>query len=272
MQYDLVTDKDREKYAPELVGQRHVLVKRKEKIWVVKNKPISSNEEKRDLLAYLLGSPFANVAEVYLPTNDEIQQINTLRESEVQSLQNHTSYLIRLGGSYRVDEICCKTLEKAVASELVFSVWIRRRDVHANNRVYLIGIPIFFDHGTAFLGQKELADIKSFFGVPAPEGHGGAWRIKVTQAELSTIWSRQHPIDYHYVNNIDDFKGQIDQAKGKIKDVSIDRLKDLISVAGFQKEETEQIWQFLKINQRNIDDDVEMMKTIIFQDLQEQSI
>jgi len=169
--YIFATDDERVKCAPELVGKKHVVVKGEKKLWVVKHKPGSKDEEKRDLLAYLLGHQFANVAEVKLLDSSEHSQIKNLSNKGENSLVTNT-FIIRLGGSYSTHELPCKTLEQAVANELIYSLWIRRRDTHANNRAYTDkGIPVFFDHQTAFLGEPK-SDINTFFS-RSGEGHAG---------------------------------------------------------------------------------------------------
>lgn len=242
--YELFSEEKRSKYAPELVGQKHVVVSDGEKLWVVKHKPGSTDEEKRDRLGYLLGRKLANVAEVKLLNKQEHIQIRTLAGKESSNVDN--TFLVRLGGSYSIEELSCKTLDQAVATELVYSTWIRRRDTHANNCVYTEGIPIFFDHQTAFLGQSELADISTFFSEPATEGHACNWRVRETQGDKTTIKARQGNIDHHYINSLETFRKQINAANFALKNSLKRGWEDLISEAGFDSSKKRRLLTFSK--------------------------
>ena len=262
--YSLATDEDRAKYAPELVGQGHVIVTDGEKYWVRKHKSGSVDQEKRDYLGYFLGKGFANVAEVKLLNQEELNQIVNLSPTRGPATTGNT-FLVRLGGSYSLSELPCKTLEEAVATELVYSLWIRRRDTHASNRVYAEGIPVFFDFETAFLGQKELSDINSFFSGFGKEGHANRWRVKETKEIITTIKSRQTIIDHHYVSNIDVFKHQVQLAVVKLREITSTNWEDTSEKAGFADSERDEMAAFLKRNLETLNDDIKTMQQIIFQ-------
>ena len=262
--YSLATDDDRAKYAPELVGSKHILVNDGEKYWVRKHKSGSVDQEKRDYLGYFLGKGVANVAEVRLLNQEELNQIVSLAPTEGPATTGNT-FFIRLGGSYSLSELPCKTPEEAVATELVYSLWIRRRDAHASNRVYVEGIPIFFDFETAFLGQKELSDINSFFSENGIEGHANRWRVRETKEIITTIKSRQMAIDHHYVSNIDAFKHQVQLAVAKLRKLMSPGWEDIPEKAGFADSERDEIAAFLKRNLETLDEDIEMMQRIILQ-------
>lgn len=263
--YGLATDEDRAKYAPELVGRGHVIVTDGEKFWVVKHKPGLLDIEKREFLGYLLGHKFSNVAEVKLLDQEEHRQVRTLAGKGEDSLPSNT-FLVRLGGSYPIDDLPCQTVEKAVATELVYSTWIRRRDTHADNRVYVNGIPVFFDHHVAFLGEPEQANIATFFNPqPASYGHAGAWRIKERQDTMTTLEARTGNKAHHYVKDQNSFKRQIEDAKIDIMNSLENRWKDLIPGAGFTDSKRDEIAAFLKRNLETMNDDIEMMQQIIFQ-------
>lgn len=262
--YSLAIDEDKAKYAPELVGSKHILVNDGEKYWVRKHKSGSVDEEKRDYLGYLLGKGFANVAEVRLLNQEELNQIVNLAPTEGLATTGNT-FLVRLGGSYSLSELPCKTPEEAVATELVFSLWIRRRDTHERNRVYVENIPVFFDFETAFLGQKELSDINSFFSELGKEGHANRWRVRETKENMTTIKSRQTVIDHHYVSNIEVFKHQVQLAVAKLQMIASTVQEDTLKKAGFVDSKKDEITVFLKRNFETLDDDVKMMQQVIFQ-------
>jgi hypothetical protein len=45
----------------------------------------------------------------------------------------------------------------------VFSLWIRRRDTHAENTDCVGDVPVFFDPGVAFDGEEGYEDSGRFF-------------------------------------------------------------------------------------------------------------
>lgn len=263
-QFKLVTEQERAEFAPELVRTGHKLIRNGEKLWVVKHKPSGVNEEKRDRLAYLLGKDIANVAEVKLLNNEELQNIKALTgESDNSSINN--TFLIRLSGNYSLSELPCKTLEEAVAMELVYSIWIRRRDTHAKNRAYLSGIPIFFDHQTAFLGDHGLEDINYFFHGQG-EGHAGSWRVKEASEVITTQIARSRRIDTHWVHNIDIFKEFLELSKRKIRSLSHENIENVVAEVGFTSEQTTQIVSFLVTNLNALDVEVEAMNQVVYKD------
>jgi len=262
--YALATDEDRRKYAPELVGHGHIIVKDEKKLWVVKHKPGTIDEEKRDFLGYLLGRNFTNVAEVRPLNLEDHQQIRTLTNKGENSLPSNT-FLVRLGGSYSLEELPCKTLEQAVATELVYSTWIRRRDTHTRNKVYLNSIPIFFDHETAFLGNQGLKNIGFFFS-STKEGHAGSWRLKISSGAITTQDARRVNIDHHYVYNVEVFKKQLKIAKLSLEQSLQEKWEGLISQAGFIDPKRKEIAIFLKSNLETIDNDLKIMEEVIFRE------
>lgn len=268
VKYSLISEQDRLKYAPELYGRGHILVTDDQKIWVVKHKPGTANEEKRDLLGYLLGKNFANIAEVKLLDPEEHQQICVLSHKGEDSTPCNT-FLVRLGGSYSLNELPCKTVEKAVARELVYSTWIRRRDTHADNRTYISGIPIFFDHQTAFLAESKYAHTTAFLRFNPDYGHPAFWRVKQIDGTMTTEKARgvekQEDKAHHYVNNLDLFKDELDLAeKTLVETIPQQDLKPLIKNAGFDDISVNIINNFLLNNLHILPNDLKQMKEIIF--------
>lgn len=267
MKYSLISEESRLKCAPELHGRGHILVTDGQKIWVVKHKPGSVDEEKRDLLGYLLGKNIANIAEVKLLNPEEHQQICVLSYKDESSTPNNT-FLVRLGGSYSLDELPCKTIEKAVAMELAYSTWIRRRDTHVDNRIYISGIPIFFDHQTAFLSESKYAHTTAFLRFNPDYGHPFFWRVKqisgVMTTERARGVNRQEDKAYHYVNNLDLFKDELDHAEKTLVETMPQNLKSLIKSTGFDDLSVDIINNFLLNNLHMLTNDLKQMKEIIF--------
>lgn len=263
MEYSLVTEEVRLKYAPELYGKGHILVSDGQKIWVVKHKPAGVDEEKRDFLSYLLGKDFANIAEVKLLSPEEHQKICVLTFKDHSSTPQNT-FLVRIGGSYSINELPCQTVEKAVATELVYSVWIRRRDTHANNRSYIGGVPIFFDHQTAFLAEPAYAHSTAFFKFNPDYGHAASWRVKPTSEVMTTENARKGNLADLYVNNLDKFKEELGVAEKELKKMVPKDIKSLINSAGFETDWSDLINNFLLNNLSTLSTDIKQMKEIIF--------
>lgn len=267
MNFDLPSTEELAELASHLLPQ---VVKGDGKFWFVKYRAGSRDLEKRDMLAYLLGKDICNICEVKLISDDELQSIKGKLSLSEDSDKNNT-FLIRLAGSYSITDLPCKTIEEAVARELVFSVWIRRRDTHSLNRVYIDGIPVFFDHETAFLAEGgRWAHSTMFFRDNPDYGHPGYWRIKTlpTSEKMETMKSRNTPNQndraHHYVYNIEEFKNQIPIAEERVRDIASSDLRDQIIKAGFNQNDTEHIYNFLKNNLVTLSSDIEQLKEIIF--------
>lgn len=122
----------------------------KEKHWFVKCKP-NPEEQKRDHLAYILGRGWTNIAEVLPLSEGEFDNLHRVDVVLPKWATMNNTNLVRLVGDYTIDQLPHTDIDRAVASELVYSLWIRRRDTHAANRAYINCVPVFFDHQTAFL-------------------------------------------------------------------------------------------------------------------------
>lgn len=267
MQFTLSPNEEISRLAPELIGSVVVVVTDGSKHWVVKPRNVATNEEKRDYLGYLLGRNFANIAEVKLLTPEEHAEIKTLSGRGEESTPSNT-YLVRLAGSYGLDELPCKTAEEAVAAELVYSTWIRRRDTHVDNRCYINGIPIFFDHHISF-GAEGILSAEAFFTAAASYGHATFWRVKEITKQMTTQKARAVDRNvagaHHYVNNLEEFKKQINK---KVKDLPVilgSNWKNLIVGSGFTNEDTESIYAILENDLDNLEQDVGRMNQVIFQ-------
>ena len=134
-----------------------------------------------------IGRDWLNIPEVLSLDAEQFSQLGECGISLPQEAQVENTYLVRFGPDLDVNEIPIKDPDRALACELVFSTWIRRRDAHAFNRVYKFGVPIFYDFGTAFLGEPKIIDLNRFFGPPRNSGWAGCWRItQGTALDLDT--------------------------------------------------------------------------------------
>lgn len=264
---DLTTE-EITRFAPELLGHTDkTLVTFQNKYWFVK-KLRPPEHKKPDYLGWLIGNEIANITEVYLLSPEEINQLVSLPTLTpiASTITNENTYLVRLANSYSYEELPIKTNDEAIANELVYSVWIRRRDAHGHNRVYLQDIPIFFDHQTSFLGERDIADINNFFHEPPSDpGRAGAWRMVLRDLEIKTNDGRNDPVFHaaQFVHNQETFMTNIANAVEKIQRINVDSLSEKIKSAGFTDEETQERLEFLKNNQRTLPQDIEIMKSIL---------
>jgi hypothetical protein len=142
------------------------------KTWFIKSRPEDPESKNRELLAFLLGGSWLNIPEVRLLSSEEFR---ALREKGVELNENaseHNTCLVRLVQDYARSELPVQSFDDAIASEIVFSSWIRRRDAHAANRAFVGGIPMFFDFHNAF-GCEE----GDFFKEGPDGGYVGNWRL-----------------------------------------------------------------------------------------------
>lgn len=269
MVYRLVTNEERNSFAPELINSVHIIVTDEEKVWVVKQKNHPPEALKRDMLGFILGSKVANVAEVKALSEEEFNQIKAITNKDASATSSNT-FLVRLGGSYVLDELRHKTLEAAVAAELVYSTWTRRRDAHVDNRCYIEGVPIFFDHETSFLWEADKAHATVFFRISPDYGHPSFWRVKEAPEKMTTqqirLLDRSVKGAYHFVNNLDTFNKSIVIAENLIQTIFRDDFRNDIYRAGFSNQQVEIIYSFLRYNLNTLHLDLDLMKGVIFKE------
>lgn len=263
--FRLLSNDERVKIASVLQNEgRFGMLTDGERMWVLKHNG-NPDSEKRDLLGFLLGKDFGNIAEVKLLTEQELENIKQF-VTRPDALSVNNTFLVRLAHSYSAEELPCKTIEEAVATELVYSVWIRRRDAHIDNRVYVKGIPIFFDFHVAFLGETEIADINVFFSQTQDYGRAGLWRVEVWHSFLGQFTGAIHPNAigaFHFVNNMVYFYQQVEKSKTVLKEKVANQIESCIRQVRFESTKEMEIINFLKKNTETLDDDVDKMLEII---------
>lgn len=232
--------------------------------WVLKHNN-NPDGEKRDLLGYLLAKDFANVVEIKLLSLAELEDVKQFATpQEVFTLNN--AFLVKLAHSYSLDELNCKSLEEAVAMELVYSVWIRRRDAHVDNRVYVGGIPVFYDYHVAFLGEQDLADINVFFSQLSDYGRAGRWRVKLLGDFLTQLTrgiNKNQLGAYHYVTDLNSFYKKVENSKAVLREKARDQIDSIVSLVQFSQDAETQIIAFLKKNLDTLDADVNRMLEVV---------
>lgn len=265
--YRLLTNEEKIKISPGLSNSPFRIITDGEKTWVLKHNN-NTDCEKRDLLGYLLGKDFCNVTEVRLLSEQELENIKQFANQD-ESFSINNTFLVRLAHSYSLEELPCKILEKAVATELVYSTWIRRRDAHVDNRVYVKGIPLFYDYHVAFLGELDLADINVFFTQTDDYGRAGRWRVKLLNNFLTQLTRGISKVEtgaYHFVNDLDSFYRHVEKSKAILKEKVANQIEKLVSQAKFNATAEAQIVDLLKKNVDTLDADVSKMLEIMKQD------
>jgi hypothetical protein len=130
----------------------------------------SAEVASKELLAYRLSSGIGNVAEVRRVTPE--MEIADSTERPVHA-PGCNAIIVRLVQDYSLGELTLKAMDEAVASELVYTTWIRRRDAYVANMGYVDGVPMFFDHHIAFDEYGEAQTASEFFRRHDNGGYAG---------------------------------------------------------------------------------------------------
>jgi hypothetical protein len=135
-------------------------------------------ETQKELLAHNLVSRFMNVPHVILPDARLLAALGAVTNTRMPEVPVEASsyHLVRLCQSYQLSMLPIRDLTQAIAAEIVFSTWIGRRDAHNSNRVYIAGVPVFFDFGVAF-DVSEAGTSSDFFREGFDSGFAGNWRL-----------------------------------------------------------------------------------------------
>jgi len=235
------------------------IVRYRRKHWFVKHAPQDKLAAQRERLAYLLGRTFANIAEIRFLENSEFERVRGSGVDLPETASAADTYLVRLGFDYRWLFLPIKNLERAVASELLFSLWIRRRDAHSFNRVYVNGVPVFFDHLTGLLGEPELAELDRFFIRGPDAGYAAWWQLdekrsmkypdllRLRREEKALFESNRGDQGvFHPVRQKDLVRKYILKEARRIRAMRDSDFAAAASNAGFSKTEGRTIVQFLR--------------------------
>lgn len=262
--FKLLQNEEKATISAGLINSTFRIVSNGSNNWVLKHNN-NPDGEKRDLLGYLLAKDFANVVEIKLLSVAELQDINQFALTQEVFTINNT-FLVRLADNYSPGELNCKSLEEAVAMELVYSVWIRRRDAHVDNRVYVSGIPVFYDYHVAFLGEPDLADINVFFSQLSDYGRAGRWRVRLLRDFLTQLTrgiNKNQLGAYHYVTDLNSFYDKVENSKTVLREKVRNQIDSIVSSVQFSQNIETQIIAFLKKNLETLDSDVSRMLEVV---------
>jgi hypothetical protein len=224
---------------------------------------VDSRRSPRARFVYLLGAPFVNVAEVQLL---EESSAKALRELGLPKATD-CCFLVRVAGTDATDELRCRTVDSATAGELVFSLWVRRRDAHAENRGYNPdGIPVFFDFDLACCMDGRSAELQDFFSHTG-SGDAGTWRVQEASPEqipISTEVARRvgHSSSVHLVQSISSFEAE---ARSIARIIAGDNrnLNELALEAGLSDCETQRFLSLLEQTRGSLLQDTEAMLDVV---------
>ena len=169
-----------------------------------------------ELLAYRLGSLWLNVADTLLP-EDVPQEVRNSIPWGTAEIGN--GVLVRLGQDHNFGELPIQELNKAIAAELVFSLWIRRRDPSPWNRAYIDGVPVFFDFHVAFDCEPDNMTLDGFFRKGDDGGYPSNWRVRElesvnvpTTCEERLRCPKNSRVTIHHVRDLTAFEEAMDAA------------------------------------------------------------
>lgn len=212
------------------------------------HKPLATSDAvRRELLAFRLGAGLVNVAEV-VPAPPHL----AAREPH--------SVLVRLASEHKRRSLPHRTLDEAVAGEIVFSLWTRRRDAHLYNREYVGGVPVFFDHGASL--EPRPTPIGEFLASSDP-GYAGSWRLAVehlkrrasTEQIRDQYWSSADSL--HFVSSV---AGFVAAARSVVQQVTgTHGYYTIARGIGYSTDEAAEIDSMLTRSRRSLADDLETL-------------
>lgn len=273
-EFHLPDEQTKREFQAELINHTYAkdfskrLVVYRDKLWIVKE---SGDEQDRnlELLVSMLGDGLVNVSEVKPLSENEIVNIKSLLGDRVPNrVISKNTTLVRLAQRYSVNELPLQDLDSAVASELFFCTWLRRRDTHNFNRAYLQGIPVFFDLHTALIGnlwEGNWLDIDAFFGAKS-RSYAGSWRVRVHQGLLTTATVRRsnQPEDVHYISDRAKFEDAVKRIETAItsdnRDVTV-----LVQRAGFEAAKVSYLADLIEKHRNTLHSDIQKMLNVIWQ-------
>ena len=239
------------------------------KTWFIKSCPEDPESKNRDLLAFLLGGSWLNIPEVRLLSSEEFRALFQKKAElfgEKASEQN--TYLVRLVQDYGIGEIPLQNFDSAIASEIAFSIWIRRRDAHSGNRAFVHGIPMFFDFHIAFGGESE-----DFFRGGPGGGYVENWRLWQIKSDtalediaLLSYLEFDKNIAAIPIINKSHFETALLRFTGYIREYDRKNLYETIKKAGFSEERCLQVNRILQKSLEDLDFSLNRILYIINKD------
>ncbi len=232
-----------------------------EKLWLFKQS--DPNQVIKEDLASTLGNQIVNIADTYVLSRSELKELMQRKILNSVDLER-PAFLTRLAQDYKIDELPLKSLDEAVAGELVFSTLIRRRDPHEYNHSYIEeDIPVFYDHGVSFATDGGMLLASDFFSHKG-QGFAGSWRVEMIKdkADIKKLWRKLGPEDRHFIYDKDKFISAVNIITEKVKE-RLDSTEEIISNKGMIGAEVERITEVMKAVKLSYLADIELMLKIV---------
>lgn len=217
------------KYEAELVNyneQKPDLAVWRGAVWVTNPR----GEQWRERLVPMLGYGWLNVAECV-----SAAAVTGSRNLRGDTREPFAKPLIRVVQTYALTELPVQDNDVAIARELVFCLWARRRDASPWNRAYVGGVPVFFDQHVAF----EFCSLNAFLAPGSDGGYPSQWRVQLLQSgEVPTTLSEREVTDRdrrlapHRIRDCSAFDHALDAAVQLIQTFDGPSLAEKVASAG----------------------------------------
>ncbi len=156
-----------------------------------------------------------------------------------------------------------------IAAELAFSVWVSRRDAHNSNRVYVSGIPMFFDFDLALDGYQA-----PFFKGGSTSGYAPNWRLhlcddpwtQIITAEFREL-ERGKPITLHPISSEEEFWRHFEAHIERIRHLDNSFIRERISAVIGDESLRNHYTDFVVRQKNRLADDAEQVKAVLRQPL-----
>ncbi len=207
----------------------------------------------RDRLAFLLAQGRFNVPEVLLLSEGEARDLRAAEAARRQAPGDPDAvhrHLVRLCQSYHPLFLPIRQLSRAIAAELVFSIWINRRDAHNSNRVFRGGVPMFFDFGIAF--DPDGHEGEAHFFRPGPDaGFVDNWRLVpvASSRAIDTValraLERERALAIHPVDDPGRFWKHVDRYRAVVETYPSERIRSAAAASGFARSTARHLAEWL---------------------------
>jgi hypothetical protein len=214
-------------------------------------------EGRLERLGYLLARNLFNVPEVFpAEATDAGSQGGPRYVNRIRLCQDHDPRRLPV-----------KELTRAIASEIVFSAWVNRRDAHNSNRWYLGGVPMFFDFNAAF-GLRPAESAHGFFRDGPNAGYVPNWRlVEVPDALLETralrSLERGRPLALQPIDCIGRFWTAAAEFAEVVSAYRDGRVERATVDAGLDGRNAEQVVKLLATNKQQLEDRLRKIRTMM---------
>lgn len=230
--------------------------------WAVKS--AEPDALQRELFVHSLARGLVNVAELRALRAGQVGHLRSLGVAAPGSVPANT-LITRLAQSYSVDDLPQRSLNEAAAGELVFSLWVRRRDADVWNRSYTgAQLPVFYDLAASLDFDHRLRSIDRFFANDK-YGYAGSWRVRVRPPEqLDTVRLREARDHGVFVDDIDGFVDAVRAMRDRIASTRFE-IRRLLLKAGYSPVHVDELEDFLRGTTSSLEADTEKLLEVVLQ-------